>query len=149
MQRTPPLFVARARAFSLVELLMVLTILGVLAAVAVPKFFDYSDQSKEAATRAILGNVRSGIANFRANEALTNGEARYPTIKEIRKIGTVMDEAMPSNPYSGHKNADQIGDANKQWKKNKPPVNGSQGWRYDPKNGKFWANSKTAGENKW
>lgn len=135
--------------FTMVELMAVIVVLGVLAAVAAPKFFDYGDDAKEAATKGSLGGVRSAIANFKANEALKNGSARYPTFKELTTIGTVMEEKYPENPYLG-KNA--IKSVKNKWKEKNPPIyKGNYGWVYDTTKGKFWANSKTKGvnENSW
>ena len=87
--------------FTLIELMAVVLILAILAGVALPRFFDYQDQARVAAVKGTLGGVRSGIANFYANGALMGGSAVYPTLTELTALGTVMQEAIPDNPYPG------------------------------------------------
>lgn len=48
--------------FSLIELVVVITILGILAAFAVPRFASLEGQARLAATQALAGSVRSGAA---------------------------------------------------------------------------------------
>src|SRR4029077_9339667 len=60
-----------ARAFTLIELIVVIVVLAILAGVAIPKYIDYTSNAKASATRGVLGGVRSAIANFYANSALT------------------------------------------------------------------------------
>jgi MSHA pilin protein MshA len=48
--------------FTLVELVVVITILGILAALAVPRFTSLEGQARLAATQALAGSVRSGAA---------------------------------------------------------------------------------------
>jgi general secretion pathway protein G len=55
------------RAFTLVELLIVIIIIAVLAAIAIPKFADSSKRSKEAALRADLKLYRNAIELFKAD----------------------------------------------------------------------------------
>ncbi len=87
--------------FTLIELMAVVLILAILAGVALPRFFDYQDRAREAACKGALGGVRSGIANWYANEAIINSLAKYPVLVDLIKIGEVMQEAIPDNPYAG------------------------------------------------
>jgi MSHA pilin protein MshA len=48
--------------FTLIELVVVITILGILAAFAVPRFVSLEGQARTAATQALAGSVRSGAA---------------------------------------------------------------------------------------
>jgi MSHA pilin protein MshA len=48
--------------FTWIEVLVVITILGILAAFAVPRFASLDGQARLAATQALAGSVRSGAA---------------------------------------------------------------------------------------
>lgn len=68
------------RGFTLVELLIVIIIIAVLAAVAIPKFANSSQKSKESALRAELKLMRSGIEMFK------NDTGYYPeTLEDMAK----------------------------------------------------------------
>ena len=49
------------KGFTLIELVMVIAILGLLAAVAIPAFTDYETQAKDSAMKGVAGGVRAGI----------------------------------------------------------------------------------------
>lgn len=48
--------------FTLIELVLVITILGVLAAFAIPRFANLQDSARQAALSGMMGSVRSSAA---------------------------------------------------------------------------------------
>jgi type II secretion system protein G len=74
-------------AFTLVELLIVIIIIAVLAAIAIPKFANQSQRSKESALRAELSLIRNAVELFK------NDCGSFP--------GTLDDLAGASAPANG------------------------------------------------
>jgi prepilin-type N-terminal cleavage/methylation domain-containing protein len=58
--------------FTLVEIIAVLVILGILAAIAIPKYIDLQDQAEDRALDA-------GVAELNGRESLTWGEDKLST----------------------------------------------------------------------
>ncbi len=134
-------------AFTLVELVIVIVVLGILAAVAVPKFFDFTTDAKSAACKGALGSVRSAVSSFYADQATPAGGSfpEYPSLAEVNTAGTVMESAIPDNPYStsATKNTVIAGTT-----LGTPVTIGARGgWCYKESTGEFWADTASgAGE---
>lgn len=62
----------RQKGFTMIELILVITVLGILAVMALPSFYDVSSSAKTSARDGVIGAVKGGINMFRA-DALTNG----------------------------------------------------------------------------
>ena len=62
------------RGFTLIELMIVVAIIGILAAIAVPKFADLIRKSTEGASKGNLGSVRSALSIYYGDM-----EGQYPS----------------------------------------------------------------------
>jgi prepilin-type N-terminal cleavage/methylation domain-containing protein len=65
--------------FTLIELVIVIVILGILAAVAIPKYEDMREEARVATLKGQLGSIRSAVAIQYARNALS-GSATFPTL---------------------------------------------------------------------
>src|SRR5579859_8016033 len=50
--------------FTLIELMIVVAIIGILAAIAIPKFAQLVTKSKEGATKGSVGSIRSALSIY-------------------------------------------------------------------------------------
>lgn len=69
------------KAFTLIELVFVIVILGILATVAIPKLIVTRDDAEIAKAKSQIAAVRSGI-QLKRNEMILSGTQGYPTSLE-------------------------------------------------------------------
>jgi general secretion pathway protein G len=99
--RSPQLSVAApsrlARGFTLIEIMVVITILGVLAALIVPRVVGRTDDAKIAAAKQDIASIMQALKLYR----LDNG--RYPTTDQglLALIAKPTAEPVPSNWKQG------------------------------------------------
>lgn len=143
------------KGFTLIELIAVIVVLAILVGVALPRYFDYAERAKVAATKGTLGGVRAGIANFLANEVINGNPADYPTLVELETVATVMQEPIPDNPYDTGANPNDVhlATVGEAAARTTPVVAGTGGWAYyvdntlTPAAYTFWANTAVSSEN--
>lgn len=63
---------SKVRGFTLIELIAVIAILGVLAAIAIPRFYDLTDAAHQANVDATVGALRTGSQQYQ-NHWRVNG----------------------------------------------------------------------------
>jgi len=64
--------------FTLIELIMVMIILGVLSAVAIPRYLDTISQAEEAAEDAVISNIGVALENYAIHKLVDSGRAIWP-----------------------------------------------------------------------
>lgn len=89
-----------ARAFTFVEVMIVVVVISILAAVVIPRFGGVSQQAKAAATESSLGGVRASIAAYRTKQVLA-GLPPFPSVAQLTATGTVVQNEFPVNPFTG------------------------------------------------
>jgi len=124
--------------FTLIELVMVIVILGILAAVAIPTFFNLQSDAQKSACKGALGGLRSGASIWYAKQA-ASGSAGWPTAAQLTATtnGVMAGGVVPQNPYTNSNTV--VAGASE-------TANTAAGWIYDVNTGKIWSSaSETQG----
>ena len=64
--------------FTLIELIIVMVILGIMAAVAVPRYLDSIANAEASAEDAVITAIRAGLKQAANNSLVTGGRATWP-----------------------------------------------------------------------
>ena len=90
------------KGFTLIELVIIMVILGVLAAVAVPRLGNTIDTSEASAEQAVIGNLRSALEVYAMDQVVANSTKSYPTNPFDALDNKSKDELLNTNwSYSG------------------------------------------------
>ena len=118
------------KGFTLIELVMVIAILGILAAMILPRFIDLQAKAKDSAAKGALGAVRSAIAVQYASNAANNVT---PLVPASITASMFQDSRVPMEPYSNSSAITYVADVT--------DIGAGNGWAYDSTNGRAWINS--------
>ncbi|TWT76137.1 Type II secretion system protein G precursor [Posidoniimonas polymericola] len=125
----------RNSAFTLVELVIVVLILGILAAVAAPRMFDTAGDARTNATRHSLTIVRDAIQLYRAQNNALPGEAGTEA-DLVADLATMLNGPFPQASVGNVGSTVRI-----QTSGAALSASGSESWAYDNTTGDFIVNN--------
>lgn len=148
--------------FTLVEILIVVVILGILAAIVIPQFTDAATESKNSSLVSSLQTMRSQIELFKiqhndnlpgwtapADQAKWIADMTGYTLQDgtastqgaVGAVGPYMQK-IPANPFLDGATADDVTLVT--GATNPDPGDDSSGWNFNSDTGKFTANDSGA-----
>lgn len=136
------------RGFTLVELLIVIVILGILAAVVIARFGGATRETRESSMKGNLKTIRGSLEAYKANSRSNN----YPAVMDDLWDGTASDvdsktflERIPIDPFFRKKTVYQVTavsplDPSDSVSARDTKISGGGGWAYDSRVGRVCAN---------
>ena len=118
------------KGFTLIELIMVTIILGILAAVAIPRYMTSVEKAEEAAEDAVISAIKAGLETYAVEQLMENGRRSWPDNPW---------DALDTKPAGYDANDNDDADTDGEWTYNTTSKkithqrndNSRVGWQYD------------------
>ncbi len=146
------------RGFTLIEIVIIITVLGILGTVAVPTYQNINSEAKISSCKQSLMSMRSAISNWNSGSIVRGTGNVWPTKDSLTTANVVLAGIVPNNPFQLAANApDSVVTG-----VTKGVIVGTRGgWAYKQSTGEIWPNTSSSvpgsgcsgsvavGENSW
>jgi MSHA pilin protein MshA len=99
---------SKQKGFTLIELVVVIVILGILAATAVPKFIDLTSDARKSVMKGVQGSINSAV-NLAHAKALVAGKTSDNDAIQIGDLFYALEHGYPVAQALGDGSTDLLG----------------------------------------
>ena len=92
---------SNSKGFTLIELMIVVVIIGILAAIAIPNFIAMQDRAREASVKANMHSFQLAVEDF----AVKNTGAYPVAVDDAAVMANMPSGNYPKNPFTGANDA--------------------------------------------
>ena len=90
---------SKQQGFTLIELVIVIIVLGILAAIAIPKFTNLSSDARLASLRGMEGAMRSGADLIHSKAVISNQDAAELIMADIGGVRMQLHSGYPTGNW--------------------------------------------------